>query len=188
MGGNALSKDEGSWQCCFTDGAKICRLIDDTFEHPHATELEQDIRIRDEAIAEAVKNTVESAACESFNEEVLLGFDGNDFTMPVAELPESLRKANEVCDDITFVHSTPSITSPNSAKKPTKPTTVVGGEMRFGPLCRQHCELMGTAIAIMHRLSQVESLLIHTAEPLQPSQHSVDTATHVTFSVWPGKN
>lgn len=166
LGGNALSKDEGSWQVRFTDGAKICRLIDDTFEHPHATELEQDIRIRDEAIAEAVKNTVESAACESFNEEVLLGFDGNDFTMPVAELPESLRKANEVCDDITFVHSTPlDYFAEFREKTDLSQLPVVGGEMRFGPLCRQHCELMGTAIAIMHRLSQVESLLIHTAEP-----------------------
>ena len=166
LGGNALGKGDG-WQVRFTDGAKICRLIDDSFEHPHATELEQDIRIRDEEIAEAVKNTIESAACESFNQDVLLGFDGNDFTMPVAELPESLRKANEVSDDITFVHSTP-LDYFAEFRETTDLTQlpVVGGEMRFGPLCRQHCELMGTAIAIMHRLSQVESLLIHTAEPL----------------------
>lgn len=166
LGGNALGKGDG-WQVRFTDGAKICRLIDDSFEHPHATELEQDIRIRDEEIAEAVKNTIESAACESFNQDVLLGFDGNDFTMPVAELPESLRKANEVSDDITFVHSTP-LDYFAEFRETTDLTQlpVVGGEMRFGPLCRQHCELMGTAIAIMHRLSKVESLLIHTAEPL----------------------
>ena len=165
LGGNALGKGDG-WQVRFTDGAKICRLIDDSFEHPHATELEQDIRIRDEAIAEAVKNTVESAACESFNQDVLLGFDGNDFTMPVAELPESLRKANEVSDDITFVHSTPlDYFAEFRETTDLSQLPVVGGEMRFGPLCRQHCELMGTAIAIMHRLSKVESLLIHTAEP-----------------------
>lgn len=166
LGGNALSNEVGSWQVRFTDGAKICRLIDDSFEHPHASELEQDIRIRDEEIAEAVKNTVESAACESFNKEVLLGFDGNDFTMPVAELPEALRKANEVSEDITFIHSTPlDYFAEFRENTDLGQLPVVGGEMRFGPLSRQHCELMGTAIAIMHRLSFVESLLIHLAEP-----------------------
>ncbi len=166
LGGNALSKEEGSWQVRFTDGAKICRLIDTAFEHPHATELEQDIRIRDEAIAEAVANTVHSAACESFNQEVLLGFDGNDFTMPLAELPEALRKANEMCEDVVFVHSTPlDYFAEFREKTNLSQLPVVGGEMRFGPLCRQHCELMGTAIEIMHRLAKAESLLIHTAEP-----------------------
>ncbi len=166
LGGNALSTEEGSWQVRFTDGAKICRLIDDTFDHPHATELEQDIRIRDEAIAEAVRKTVESAACESFNQEVLLGFDGNDFTMPLAELPEALRKANEACDDVTFVHSTPlDYFAEFRERTDLSQLPVVGGEMRYGPLCRQHCELMGTAIAIMHRMARAESLLIHTAEP-----------------------
>ncbi len=166
LGGSALSKEEGSWQVQFTDGAKIFRLIDDAFEHPHATELEQDIRIRDEAISEAAEKTVESAACESFNKDVLLGFDGNDFTMPLAELPEALRKANEVCDDVTFVHSTPlDYFAEFREQTDLSQLPVVGGEMRYGPLCRQHCELMGTAIAIMHRLAKAESLLIHTAEP-----------------------
>ena len=46
---------------------------------------------------------MESAACESFSQDVLLGFDGNDFTMPVKELPESLRKANLYGADFTRV-------------------------------------------------------------------------------------
>jgi len=166
LGGDALSTDEGSWQVEFTGGAKICRLIDDGFDHPHATELEQDIRIRDEAIAEAVEKTVESAACESFNKDVLLGFDGNDFTMPLRELPEALRKANEISDDVTFVHSTPlDYFAEFREKTDLSQLPVVDGEMRYGPLCRQHCELLGTAIAIMHRMAKAESLLIHTAEP-----------------------
>jgi len=166
LGGNALGTEEGSWQVRFTDGAKICRLIDDAFDHPHATELEQDIRIRDDMIAEAAAKTVESAACESFNPDVLLGFDGNDFTMPLPELPEALRKANEVCDDVTFLHSTPlDYFAEFREKTDLSQLPVVGGEMRYGPLCRQHCELLGTAIAIMHRMARAESLLIHTAEP-----------------------
>lgn len=166
LGGNALSKEEGSWQVRFTDGAKICRLIDDAFEHPHAAELEQDIRIRNERIAGAVENTVESAACDSFSREVLLGFDGNDFTMPLAELPESLRMASEVCQDVTFIHSTPlNYFAEFREKTDLAQLPVVSGEMRYGPLCRIHCELLGTAIAIMHRMARAESLLIHTAEP-----------------------
>lgn len=167
LGGDATSTEEGSWQVRYTDGAKICRLIDDGFEHPHATELEPDIRIRDEALKEAIQKTVESAACESFNEEILLGFDGNDFTMPLAELPEALRRANEVGDDVTFIHSTP-LDYFAEFRETTDLTQlpVVGGEMRFGPLSRIHCELMGTAIEIMHRMVVAESLLIHTAEPL----------------------
>jgi len=137
LGGNALSTEEGSWQVRFTDGAKICRLIDDAFDHPHATELEQDIRIRDDMIAEAAANTVESAACESFNPDVLLGFDGNDFTMPLAELPEALRRANEICDDVTFVHSTPlDYFAEFREGTDLSQLPVVTGEMRYGPLCR----------------------------------------------------
>jgi len=137
LGGNALSTEEGSWQVRFTDGAKICRLIDDAFDHPHATELEQDIRIRDDMIAEAAANTVESAACESFNPDVLLGFDGNDFTMPLAELPEALRRANEICDDVTFVHSTPlDYFAEFREGTDLSQLPVVTGEMRYRPLGR----------------------------------------------------
>ena len=166
LGGDALSNKEGSWQVRFTDGAKICRLVDDAFDHPHATELEQDIRIRDEEIAGAVEKTIESAAGESFNQEVLLGFDGNDFTMPLAELPEALRKANDICDEVTFVHSTPlDYFAEFREKTDLTQLPVADGEMRYGPLSRQHCELLGTAIEIKHRLARVEPLLIHTAEP-----------------------
>ena len=166
LGGDPNSPEEGAWQVRYTDGAKICRLIDDGFEHPHATELEMDIRVRDEELKNSVEKTVRSAACESFNEEVLLGFDGNDFTMPLAELPESLRKANEVCEDVTFIHSTPlDYFAEFRQKTDLTQLPEVGGEMRYGPLCRQHCELMGTAIKVMHRLAEAESLLIHNAEP-----------------------
>jgi mannosylglycerate hydrolase len=166
LGGNALSKEEGSWQVRFTDGAKICRLIDDGFDHPHATELEQDIRIRKEALHQAIEKTVDSASCESFNHKVLLGFDGNDFTMPLAELPAALRMANDAQGEVTFVHSTPlNYFAEFRETTDLSLLPVVGGEMRFGPLCRVHCELMGTAIEIMHRMAKAESLLIHTAEP-----------------------
>jgi mannosylglycerate hydrolase len=96
----------------------------------------------------------------------MLAFDGCDFTMPVKELPAALKAANEIAEDVEFIHST--LLDYFAEFRETTDLSqlpVVVGEMRYGPLCRQHCELMGTAIEVMHRLAETESLLIHTAEP-----------------------
>jgi len=165
LGGDCLSGEE-PWEVQFTGGSKILRLIDGAFEHPNATDLEQDIRIREEVLPKAIDGVVESASVESFNQDVMLAFDGCDFTMPVKELPAALKAANKVSDDVEFIHSTPlAYFAEFREKTDLTQLPVVGGEMRYGPLCRQHCELMGTAIEVMHRLSAAESLMIHTAEP-----------------------
>ena len=77
------------WQSKFTDEVKLFHFADDNFKGEYATELNPEIRIREEKIDQAI-DTVVSLLDETLSEHVLAGFDGTDFTSPLKEIPEAV--------------------------------------------------------------------------------------------------
>lgn len=165
LGGDANSP---GWEASFTQGSKVCHLIDHAFEHPHGRELELDIRLREEQLAAHLDGLIESGAGDSHCPDVIAAFDGADFTMPLAELPSLLRMTNERFGDrVELVHSTmPDYFREFRERVAIDALPRVEGEMRFGPLMRIHCEVLGTAIRIPQAMHRVECQLIGCAEPL----------------------
>ena len=82
------------WQSKFTDEVKLFHFADDNFKGEYATELNPEIRIREEKIDQAI-DTVVSLLDETLSEHVLAGLDGTDFTSPLKEVPEAIRLVNE---------------------------------------------------------------------------------------------
>lgn len=87
LGGDA--KKPG-WQSKYTFPVRLCHLIDEEDKNQYATELNPDIRIREDKIDDAM-NTVLSLLDETVSEHVLLGFDGTDFTSPLEQIPEVIQ-------------------------------------------------------------------------------------------------
>ena len=104
LGGNAKMP---GWQSKFTDEVKLFHFADDNFKGEYATELNPEIRIREEKIDQAI-DTVVSLLDETLSEHVLAGFDGTDFTSPLKEIPEAIRLVNEhKKGELELVHSNP---------------------------------------------------------------------------------
>lgn len=91
LGGNA--KKPG-WQSKFTDPVKLCHMVDSKYVNQYATELEPDIRIREEEIDSALK-TVIGQLDETLAPNTLIAFDGTDFTSPLKEIPDVIELINQ---------------------------------------------------------------------------------------------
>lgn len=163
LGGDARKP---GWEVSFTDGTKLAHLIDEKLYTQHAIELEQDIRIRKEKIAQGVKDVMDSVT-DSCSESVFIGFDGVDFSTPVKELPEALKLANEAAgDEVEIIHSTPVAYFEELRKDIDLDSLFVHkGEARFGPQGRVHSETLSAGNIIKQKNYQAEIDLLHYAEP-----------------------
>lgn len=164
LGGHML--DPG-WSADFNNGRKVAHPVDRKFYNQHAKELEPDIRVRQEKIREAVENFLDEVS-ESSAESVFLGFDGIDFSSPLKEMPEALRKANEIMgNEVEFVHSwINDYINEFRSEVDLESLMEYEGELRFGPVWKVHSESMSANVEIKQRLAEAESLLINYAEPL----------------------
>lgn len=164
LGGNA--KKPG-WQSRFTDEARLCHMNDEKFAKTYATEVQPDIRIREELIEESV-NTVMDLLDESASETVFLAFEGTDFTSPLKDIPAAIKAANRIMNGkVNLVHSNP-LQYFKEVKEDIKLDSLVKyqGEMRFGPVNKVHCETMGTNSEIKQAMFHAENTIINYAEPL----------------------
>ncbi len=183
LGGNA--KKPG-WQSKFTDPVKLCHMVDSSFSKEYATELEPDIRIREEEIDNALK-TVITLLDETLAPNTLVAFDGTDFTSPLKEIPDVIEMINErYKGEIELIHSTPEIYF-DEVKKDIDPAKLVDytGEMRFGPVSHVHSETMGTNTEIKQSIWRAENTIINILEPLSAivaaNGGTVDKATHLVL-------
>jgi mannosylglycerate hydrolase len=165
LGGSMLRP---GWKSGFQEDVRLCHMIDERFRKHHAVELAPDIRIRQEEIARAARDAVQSVEEESASDHVFLGFEGTDFTAPLKEIPEALRLANTLlAGEAEFIHSTPTEYF-KEVKRDIDMTALARyqGEMRFGPVSHVHSETMGTNVEIKQAMFEAENLLINYAEPL----------------------
>ncbi|MBC7961145.1 MAG: hypothetical protein H7X94_14895, partial [Vallitaleaceae bacterium] len=164
LGGNA--KKPG-WQSKFTEEVRLCHMNDEKFVKTYATEVQPDIRIREELIEESV-TAVMGFLDESASENVFLAFEGTDFTSPLKDIPEAIKAANRIMDGkVNLVHSNPLLYF-QEVKEDINQDSLVKykGEMRFGPVNRVHCETMGTNTEIKQAMFHAENTIIYYAEPL----------------------
>ena len=164
LGGDA--KKPG-WQSRFNDKVRLCHMNDEKFVNQYSLELETDIRIRDEKIEQSV-NTVMDLLKESAAKNIFLAFDGTDFTSPLKEIPEALKRANRIMDGrVELVHSNP-VEYFKEVKEDIDLASLkeYEGEMRFGPINSVHAETMGTNPEIKQAMFEAENTVINYAEPL----------------------
>lgn len=157
----------GQWKADYTGKTRLCHLVDDVFFHPHGRELKPDIRVRADKVKQAVEEVIESCA-DTFCKDVLLGFDGIDFSMPLAEMPEAVAEANRQMEgkvEILFSHP---LRYFEEFREKVSPDTlpVYEGDMRYGPLGKVHCENLSSAAPIKQLMHRVEARLIQGVEPL----------------------
>lgn len=164
LGGSMIKP---GWQSSFTNGGKLCHMIDEDFYTQHALELAPDIRIQEEEIKQAAQNVMASVEADSVSKNVFLGFEGTDFTAPLKEIPKALEITNSIVDDVEFIHSSP-VEYFKHVKNDIDMSSLIRyqGEMRFGPVCHVHSETMGSNVEIKQAMFCAENLLINYAEPL----------------------
>lgn len=164
LGGNA--KKPG-WQSKFTDAVRLCHMNDEKFVKQYSTELQPDIRVREDLIEESV-NTVLELLNESASQNVFLAFEGTDFTSPLKEIPAAIESANRIMEGkMELIHSNP-LEYIKEVKEDVDLNSLVRyqGEMRFGPVNKVHCETMGTNSEIKQAMFHAENTIINYAEPL----------------------
>jgi mannosylglycerate hydrolase len=163
LGGNMLLP---GWKVSFDNNNKVNHPIDAQFYTQHAKELEPDIRIRNDKIRKAIDDLMEEVSV-SKAEKTFLGFDGIDFSSPLAEIPESLKMANEVAgDEVEFVHSHINAYIEELREElDLSSLKEYSGELRFGPVWKVHTESMSANVDIKQRLLEAELTLINYAEP-----------------------
>lgn len=156
------------WWSGFTNGAKLCHLIDPQFRDWAAIEIDRDIRIRPERLRQGVQDTIECATPDTLVPGSLLFFDGIDFSQPLAEIPEALRLANEQCKDlgVLIMSTPPAYAKALRAGLKGQKLYIHKGDIRMVAVDHVHSESMGANIEIMRALSKAERTLIHAAEPL----------------------
>jgi mannosylglycerate hydrolase len=161
-------EDPAQWESSYDNGRRLCHMIDARNRGQFALELDRDIRIRKELLRRGVEETIQAAAPESFCPAVLLGFDGIDFSMPVAEVAEAIRLANEECGDLAeLIHSTPMAYFHELRERlDLSKLAVHRGEMRMGPVSGVHTESMSANIEILRALGRAERTLLRQVEPL----------------------
>lgn len=163
LGGDARKP---GWKVGFTDGTKLAHLIDNEFRKNHAVELEQDIRIRKEKIAEAIEDTLESLE-GTVAESAFVAFDGVDFSSPVKEVPEAISEANKIAPaDLEIIHSNV-VDYFKELKEEIDIDSLFNytGELRYGPVGRTHCECISTNIELKLKNHKAEVSLLNYAEP-----------------------
>jgi mannosylglycerate hydrolase len=161
-------EDPAQWQSAYDNGRRLTHMVDAANKGQFALELDRDIRIREALIRRGVEDTIAAAAPHSYCPDVLLGFDGIDFSMPVGEVAEALRLANATCGDIAeLIHSTPmAYFAELRDKLDLAELPVHRGEMRMGPVDAVHTESMSANIEILRALGRAERTLLRNVEPL----------------------
>lgn len=164
LGGDA--KKPG-WQSSFTYPVKLCHLISENEKNQYSTELDPDIRIREDKIDESIQKVM-SLLDETASEHVFLGFDGTDFTSPLPQIPEIIDTVNEhMKGELELVHSTPAAYLKDvKADIDLDKLVKYEGEMRFGPVNHVHSETMGTNTDIKQAIWYAENKIIQVLEPL----------------------
>ena len=167
LGGRMHGRRE-EWFSEFGNGKRVCHMVDGRFSKYHAIELDRDVRIRKELLQESINNAIQSCAPDTLCDEVLLMFDGCDFSKPLAESPEALRQANAACGDLAVMfHSTPMAYFTELRQKLNLDRLLVyRGEMRAGPVDAVHSESMSANIEVLRSLMDAERCLLGVAEPL----------------------
>ncbi len=163
LGGNMLIP---GWKVTFDNGGRVAHPVDSHFYHQHARELEPDILIRKENITRAVQDFLEEVSVSNAK-KTFLGFDGIDFSAPLAEMPEAIKLANEMTgDDVELVQST-ILDYINEFREEVdlEGLTEYEGEMRFGPVWKVHTESMSANVDIKQRLRETEVTTLFFAEP-----------------------
>ncbi len=93
--------------------------------------------------------------------------DGSDFTDCQASLPRMLADANELIDDVEFVHgSLPEYAGRLREQVDADSLPVVTGELRDGPACHCSGNALATRMYIKMLNKQAENALLRRAEPL----------------------
>ncbi|MBN1512264.1 MAG: hypothetical protein JXB13_09640 [Phycisphaerae bacterium] len=161
-------EDPAQWESAYDNGRRLSHMVDAPNRGRFALELDRDIRIRKELIRQGVEETIEAAASPSFCPDVLMGFDGIDFSMPVGEVAEAIRLANAECGDLAeLIHSTPMAYFAELREKlDLAALPVHRGEMRMGPVDGVHTESMSANIEILRALGRAERTLLRNVEPL----------------------
>ncbi len=162
LGGDMLLP---GWNASFDNGTKVSHLTDELFCNEHAVELEPDIHIREGQIPRAIKRLIDSAS-ESVCPNVILGFDGIDFSAPLAQIPEAIKRANEILGHgVELVHSNAMEYFDEFRKEVNLDSLMeYHGEMRYGPVWKLHSETMSANIPLKQYLHETEIKLIQYAE------------------------
>ena len=163
LGGDAR---KAGWDVAFTDGKKLVHFIDNKYKSEHATELEQDIRIRKENIRKAVDDVLDDVS-DSVAKSVFMAFDGCDFTSPLKEIPAALKAANEIMgDEVDLIHSNPiDYFKELKAEIDTSKLITYKGEMRFGAPSQLQSEIMSTNVEMKQKNQKAEITTLNYAEP-----------------------
>lgn len=155
------------WFSSFTNGSKLCHMIDPHYSRFATLQLERDNRVREERIRTAVEETIGCAEPDTMVKDSLLFFDGIDFSQPMADMPEALRIANEQCQDLGEL----SMSNPLEYEKELREKINMDelylhkGDIRMVAVDHVHSESMGANIEILRELGKAERSLIHVAEP-----------------------
>ena len=163
LGGDARKP---GWKVDYTGGTRLSHMADESNYFQHARELEQDIRIRDGKIEQAIIDSLDSLE-DSASENVFMAFDGIDFSTPVKLMTKAIKRANEIFDgEIDIKFSNP-IKYFEEFKKDVDVNTLFDytGEMYYGPLSSIHCESLSTNVELKQKNTQTELTVINYAEP-----------------------
>ena len=163
LGGNMA---DVNWGVDFTDDTKLMHLTDPMFRAHHATELQQDIRIRKDKIKAGIEDSLTSVKDLTAAESVFMVFDGIDVSAPVKETPEAIRQANEIMgDEFEIIHSDPlAFFSELREEIDLDSLLKYQGEMRGGPMNRLQSELMSTNIELKQNNYRAEITVLQYAE------------------------
>jgi len=163
LGGNAFKP---GWTSSFLNDNRLVHMIDNEYKNLYADEMQTKRGINTDKIDSAVTELIDDTK-DSISENVKVGFDGTDFIAPVKEIPQALKKANEIQDRMEFIHSNPveyfKEFRESIANKEMQEYT---GEMRFGPVDVLHSETMGNNIEIKISDARIENQLIAYAEAM----------------------
>jgi len=154
------------WQAKFNDYGRLCHMVDQDFLDQYASELEPDIRIREDKLKDCVKDVLASVS-ESVSQNVFLGFDGTDLTSPLKDIPLAIKKANEVMSgEVILIHSNP-VDYLKELKEDIDMSSLINytGEMRFGPITSVHSEVLASNVELKVALFKAENTLLYKAEP-----------------------
>lgn len=156
----------GEWKCSFKDKRKLTLGCDTIFGHQPAAELEPDIRIRKEAIPQAIDDVLYSVR-NSHSENVKIAMEGIDFSCPVPPLTKAMRTANEMFPEkITLIQSDLKKYFEDFKKDvDLSQLEKLKGEMRYGPIGRIHSETLSTNTHLKQLTARAENMLLHYIEP-----------------------
>ncbi|MBP3361596.1 MAG: hypothetical protein J6N52_12115 [Clostridia bacterium] len=171
LGGNAFKP---GWESSYDSGQRLVHLIDKEHSCYYAKDMQMPIKINRNKILGAVEELIDDTK-DSVSENIKLGFDGTDFIAAVKDIPEALHIANEMQNDMEFVHSNP-VEYFNDFRDDIDINSLqrYEGEMRFGPVDSLHSETLGNNIELKLIDTKIEKELISYAEPLSVISYMIN--------------